>query len=117
MICGCSDEEDEGSDEEQRLMSDNHSDEKEGDGSGRSQSGDEGDDSKSFKEHLPATILMFCVLFLVKLVQQGFLSSLSTFTSKLYGWSSSQSGMTLAVYGFAPHSSQHCSRQSIRQSE
>ena len=91
-------------DEAQPLMGDtDHSDEEEGNGSGRkSPSADsEGDDTQSFKKHLPATILMFCVLFMVKLVQQGFLSSLSTFTSKLYGWSSSQSGMTLAVYGFA----------------
>ena len=84
----------------------NHSDVEEGNGHGKKnghhaddKSGE--DDKQSFKEHLPATILMFCVLFLVKLVQQGFLSSLSIFTSKLYGWSSSQSGMTLAVYGFA----------------
>lgn len=79
-----------------------HSDEEEGSGR-KSQSGNsEGDEGQgSLKKHLPATILMFCILFLVKLVQQGFLSSLSTFTSKLYGWSSSQSGMTLAVYGFA----------------
>ncbi|KAL0025314.1 hypothetical protein WJX79_004533 [Trebouxia sp. C0005] len=60
----------------------------------------EEDDSGSFKQQLPPTILMFCVLFLVKLVQQGFLSSLSVFTIKLYGWSSSQSGLTLAAYGF-----------------
>lgn len=103
----CSDDGDDhssGSDEEQPLMSQSHSDEEEGNGSGRSQSENDdgsGNDKQSFKEHLPATILMFCVLFLVELVQQGFLSSLSTFTSKLYGWSSSQSGLTLAVYGFA----------------
>lgn len=57
-------------------------------------------DSGSFKQQLPPTILMFCVLFLAKLLQQGFLSSLSVFTIKLYGWSSSQSGLTLAAYGF-----------------
>ena len=97
------DEGDESSDdEEQPLMADtDHSDEEEVNGRKRQSEDSEGDNRQSFKEHLPATILMFCVLFLVKLVQQGFLSSLSTFTSKLYGWSSSQSGMTLAVYGFA----------------
>ena len=57
-------------------------------------------DRGSFKQQLPPTILMFCVLFLAKLLQQGFLSSLSVFTIKLYGWSSSQSGLTLAAYGF-----------------
>ena len=63
-------------------------------------SSDKQGEQQSFKQQLPPTILMFCVLFLVKLVQQGFLSSLSVFTIKLYGWSSSQSGLTLAAYGF-----------------
>ena len=91
------------SDEEQPLLDDaDHSDPEDGNAnSSKDNSASKADDKQSFKKQLAATILMFCVLFLVKLVQQGFLSSMSIFTSKLYGWSSSQSGLTLAVYGFA----------------
>ena len=64
-----------------------------------SDSSDEGE-GKTWRSQLQPTLLMFFTLFLVKLVQQGFLSSLSTFTSKVYGWTSSESGLTLAVYGF-----------------
>ena len=87
-----------GHDEDQPLMnpSDRQSDEEEGQARQSKQSSEQGD-----QQQLAPTLLMFCVLFLVKVVQQGFLSSLSTFTIQLYGWSSSQSGLTLAVYGFS----------------
>lgn len=62
---------------------------------------DDNDDQRTWMSQLQPTLLMFFTLFLVKLVQQGFLSSLSTFTSKLYGWTSLQSGLTLAAYGFS----------------
>ena len=78
------------------------SDAEEGQAQGAKRDHDEkSEQDESAKQQKSATILMFCVLFLVKLVQQGFLSSLSIFTINLYGWSTSQSGLTLAVYGFA----------------
>ena len=92
-----------GHDEDQPLMRRSHlqSDE-EGRAGHRKATNKKDEDEQQFsKEQLAPTILMFCVLFLVKLVQQGFLSSLCTFAIQLYGWSSSQSGLTLAVYGFS----------------
>ena len=88
-------------DEDQPLMnlSDRQSDAEEGQAQRSKQSSEQGESRD--RQQLAPTLLLFCVLFLVKLVQQGFLSSLSTFTSQLYGWSSSKSGLTLAVYGFS----------------
>lgn len=99
------DEEAEESEESQALMHGQHSDdddqEKGASDQQTSAEKDNQDEQRTWKSQLQPMLCMFFTLFLVKLVQQAFLSSLSTFTSHLYGWSSSQSGLTLAVYGFS----------------
>lgn len=53
----------------------------------------------SMRSTLQPMIATFCILFLLKLVQQAYLDSLPLFSGKLYGWSSSQAGLMLAVFG------------------
>ncbi len=53
----------------------------------------------SMQSTLQPMIVTFCILFLLKLVQQAYLDSLPLFSGKLYSWSSSQAGLMLAVFG------------------
>lgn len=55
----------------------------------------------SWQSTVQPMIVTFCILFLLKLVQQAYLDSLPVFTGKLYGWSSSEAGMMLAVFGIS----------------
>ena len=53
----------------------------------------------SWQSTVQPMIATFCILFLLKLVQQAYLDSLPLFSGKLYGWTSSQAGLMLAVFG------------------
>lgn len=53
----------------------------------------------SWQSTVQPMIATFCILFLLKLVQQAYLDSLPVFTGRLYGWTSSEAGLMLAVFG------------------
>lgn len=53
----------------------------------------------SWQSTVQPMIATFCILFLLKLVQQAYLDSLPLFSGKLYGWTASQAGLMLAVFG------------------
>ncbi|KAL3144746.1 hypothetical protein ABBQ38_001867 [Trebouxia sp. C0009 RCD-2024] len=53
----------------------------------------------SWQSTVQPMIATFCILFLLKLVQQAYLDSLPLFSGRLYGWTSSQAGLMLAVFG------------------
>ncbi|CAL5218517.1 g204 [Coccomyxa viridis] len=50
---------------------------------------------------LPATVAAVLCLWVLKLVQQGYVDGLPVFTGPIYGWKGSQNGVLLGVLGIA----------------